>query len=376
MHRAIDYDRLLADYRTSLGARLRGFRASDDAPSFLETWVPGEDDSESVAALLDAASSSGCQEVRVRFGSSTLARTPRGELVRVAEKYGSVGTADGADFELFVRFRGSPGNDAGESTTRAKAYRRAPVAPDRAFTIERAAVDTYDAALAKVAFTHEGELAGATVCVEQDGASFAVVVDREAHVVTGARHRGAAGGLRAVLELLCSHAEGAPIWELADHAVIRVEHSLRGRGGPRAVPGIVTPDNADPRLGRAAELMRELGRAYSARTGAVPPARNEWEPSPSKAWQELADDARIARIQAKLDEIAAGKASCLRVDKDTKVIVALARDVTPGDKPALLMNVERALRDGVEPALGVWLEEVSDLNRIRIGRLGKDEGTR
>ena len=30
-----------ADYRASLRARLRGFRASDDTPAFLETWVPG-----------------------------------------------------------------------------------------------------------------------------------------------------------------------------------------------------------------------------------------------------------------------------------------------------------------------------------------------
>lgn len=370
MHPAIDYDRLLVAYRASLGARLRGFRASDDAPEFLETWVPGEDDEESIAALLDAAASSGLDATRIRFGEETLARRSRDDLVRIAARHGDVGVEPG-DGALEVTVRLSAGTAAASSGHRANVAKPERAPAERGFTRDAAAAEAYDAALAKIEVTHEGALNADAVSVVTDGMTFAVEVEAGTDIVTRACHSGAEGAQRAVLELLAREAEGAPIWDLAEHAVIRVEHSLRGRGGRRAVPGIVTPDNADPRLRIGAEMMRALGRAYQEKTGASPPLRNEWDPPPSSEWRALSPEARIARIQQKLDAVAPAKASCLRVDKDSKVIVALARDVDPKDKPALLMQIERSLRDDVERTLGVWLEEVTDLNRIR--RLAKDE---
>jgi hypothetical protein len=379
----LDYDRLLDDYRERLAHQLRGFRAQSGGPAFLETWVPGEDDAESLEALVDAAREAGERDLALAFGEASLARVGRGPLEDLLRRRAAL-EIERETPELLVRLRLDATARAPGTTKRARA-----AAPRRAGAVPQsgpspAAIAAYDAALAHVVVTHEGDvdpLPEATLVRASVGdARIAVCVARETHVIVAARHAGAPANLRPLLDLLCARIEHTPIRDAADHAAIRVEHELRGRGGPRAVAGVVSPDNADPRLRAAAELLRALGRAYCESTGSEFSARNEWEPPPRAEWAAMSDSARCARIQSALDEgagtlgIAPGDLSCVRVEKTTRAILSLG-EVDGRRKPAIVMEAERLLKDRIEPALGVWLEEVSDKNSIRrLVKLGGKRG--
>jgi hypothetical protein len=350
---AIDYDQLLLDYRESLREKLRGFRANDDAPDFLEMWVPSDDDAESIAALFDAASSCGRDSIAVRFGVDALSRLSRDQIVAIAKRFGDVST----EGELEVRVRLAARAIEHDVRTPRAVVRRTVA------TVEQPRGESpYDAALANVTITHEGELPGG-ISVRQGEVQLSVSVDRSTHTILAARHRNAPPGVREVLDLLCRSIEGTPVAEAADHAAIRVEHALRRRDGQRVVSGIVTPDNADPRLRFGAEMMRAFGRAAYAELGA--PLRNEWDPSPGSRWSALTHDERVAEVQRVLSH----GAHCLRIERDTKVIVAL--DGPAESKPHLLMELERTVKETVDPTLSLWLAEASDLNVIR--RLAKPE---
>jgi hypothetical protein len=378
----LDYDKLVTEYQASLTTVLRGFRAQQDGPSFLETWVPSEDDAESLVGLVDAAAQAGLGALKVRFGAASRARLGDASLQSIFERFSAPAWVekDGA-LEVAIRLDevATAGAHVAPRAAAAVPKKRAAVAD--AVQISPEATRGYDAALARVRIEHEGEPGtkpGAIVVVATaERGRIAALVDTTTHRVLEARHRGFSGATAAVAELLCARLERAPIWE-GDHAAIRIEHALRGRAGGRPVPGIVSPENADPRLRAAAELARSLVRAFAEAAKADPPARYEWEPPPSDKWLALSGDERVSRVQRVLDDacaalgVARGDLACLRVDKDVRVILAAAPSIDPARKGTIVMDAEARLKDALDPALGVWLEEARDLNRIR--RLAKNEG--
>jgi hypothetical protein len=188
--------------------------------------------------------------------------------------------------------------------------------------------------------------------------------------VRAVRHRGAREETRALLEALCAIMEDKPLLECADHAVIRLEYALRDRAGARPVAGVVTPESVEPAFAPLGTAVRELLAEYRRRTG-YDETENRFDPEPSAGWKALTAEQRLARIQAALDGLVAGRGLrsgdvvCTRVDRSTRATVEFRAELPARGKAALMMELERGLKDTVEPVLHLYQEEMHDKNKIR-----------
>jgi hypothetical protein len=386
----VEYEELVARYQISLTTTLRGFRGG---ASCLEGWVPDPRPEQGILNLIEAAGGAGRPAVAVAIGPATLGALSLPTLAAAAGAFGEVTTAahDGGGAVLRVTFapRERAAGGATELQERAERVRRAREARE---SRERARARAADAAPAPgVSFdavygeavrrivaaplTHEGALepAGDAVLVTAAGASAVVEahVDPACHVVRSARHRGAGSDMwRGLLEGLCRTIEGTPLLDAAYHGVIRLEASLRDRRRPRPVAGIVTPDGAAPEFRALTALARVLLDDYRRRTGYAD-VDSRWEPEARPAWTALSQPDRLARLQAAVDEAAArhgcgaGDVRCLRLERLTRVTLALPAELAPARKASLLMALEADLKARLEPTLHVYQEEMPDRNKLR-----------
>jgi hypothetical protein len=164
--------------------------------------------------------------------------------------------------------------------------------------------------------------------------------------------------------------EDKPLIECADHAVVRLEYRLRDRADERPVPGIVTPESVEPAFGPLSTAVRGMLAEYRRRTG-YDEVENRFDLEPSAAWQALTAAQRLARVQAALDGLLAqhglkpGDVICTRVDRSTRATVELRTALPARGKAALMMDLERGLKDHVEPVLHLYQAEMHDKNKIR-----------
>jgi hypothetical protein len=378
----IDYEALVDTYRRRLVTVLRAFRPGDAGHAFLETWVPDEDDAKSIDGIFEAAFSSGLPKVTLRIGPATLERVSEGELRSLAERRGVVeSTHLGATLLLGVL---RP--EGGSTLTAARAP--APT-PPRALEARRpsakqgasaprdaggaAASARYDAALAALdPRAHEGDVTvpGAVqVAVAHGDAVLEVWVDT-AQRVASARHRGGSPETRPLLEAVCEAIEGLPLREVADHGGHRLELALRGRGEPRLVPGILSPENADPRVAAAVRTLRSLVHQFSTRVAPVA-VLSDFVPPVSQRWATATAADRESMTKAALASIARGLGfgdraiELAQIQGDRRVVVSLSPEVPVGRRPTLLFDIERSLKSSVEDGLSVYMEEMTDKNRLR-----------
>jgi hypothetical protein len=231
----------------------------------------------------------------------------------------------------------------------------------------------YDDAIRAIdPLTHEGtaEVPGATrVAVEHEGATLETWID-DRRVIVAARHRGGAGDVPALLDALCRVVELQPIREAADHGAARLELLLRGRAGTRVVPGIVSPSNADPRIGACTASLRALLTAYAGSAGAVekknefvPPLRADWAAATPAEREQRAREALVATMHDLY--LATDAVELASIAGDTRVVVAFAHDVPLARRPLLLFEIERSLKRRLDDNVAVYVEEMADKNRIR-----------
>jgi hypothetical protein len=173
-----------------------------------------------------------------------------------------------------------------------------------------------------------------------------------------------------VLEALCRTIESLPLREAADHGAARLELALRGRGSARVVPGIVSPDNADSRIGDCAGTLRALLAEYSRRAGSID-VNNEFVPPLCAEWAQATPIARETRARSALRSIGhnlglvEGAISLTTIHGATRVVVALAPEIPAAHRPALLFEIERALKVDLDDGVALYLEEMADKNRLR-----------
>jgi hypothetical protein len=377
----IDYEALVDTYRRRLITILRAFRPGDSAHTFLETWVPDEDDAKSIDGIFEAAFSSGLPELTLRVGPSTLVRVSEGELRSLAERRGVVeSTHQGETLLLRVLRpkRGSasaaaapaPASPRAPEARRSSAKQGAPAPRDAGGGGVSAA---YDAALAALdPRPHEGDITvdGAVqLAVSHGDAVLDVWVDT-AQRVASARHRGGSLETRALLEAACEAIEGLPLREVADHGGHHLELALRGRGEPRLVPGILSPANADPRVAAAVRTLRSLVHQFSTRVAPVA-VRSDFVPPVSQRWATASPADRESMTKAALASIALalgfgnGAIELAHIQGDRRIVVSFSPEVPVARRPALLFDIERGLKSSVEDGLSVYMEEMTDKNRLR-----------
>ncbi len=383
----LDYDALSETYRQGLVTRLRGFKAGDastEAPGFLVSWVCHEDDVRSVEDLLDAAVEHGLREVTLRFGEATAARIGAAHLEETIKAFGATSRAPDAGAVLIRVVLHGEGRAvttsaaAGETTRRARMQQGASTSSSTSTGVAGLSTHAlYDAALARIAtFPHQGDASAsaitssfATFFDQATRGTLGIDVDAQATTVTRACHHGSSGDARALLEIVCATIEGLPLREVADHGALRVELALRGRTGARPVAGVTTLGSADLRLAAAEALLRDLVRAWEHANHALP-STNEFVRAASASWREATLQERRARIDAVLDGLlpALGLAAdALRfsaVEREVRVVLE-ARGARSPELPSVLFAVERALKEGVDVELSVYIEEMRDTNLLR-----------
>ena len=380
----VDYEQVTGSYETTLNTQLRGFRGG---ARFLEHWVHDPDPVKSVINMIEAAATDGLADVTVLLGPRTQAAL---DMARLAEQAGALGAvtteAQEGSLALTVRFTSTAavapglGAEARDRARRAREARDARLraqpgpapapARDGLHPVYREAVRQILAGT----LTHEGSVASmpgvARLSTPRDGWVLEVFVDTVTHRVRVARHRGARKDTRALLEGLCAIMEDKPLIECADHAVIRLEYRLRDRVQERPVSGIVTPESVEPAFGPLSAAVRGLLAEYRHRTG-YDQIENRFDPEPSAGWKALTAEQRLARVQTALDSLVAqrglrpGDVVCTRVDRSTRATVEVRAELPARAKAALMMDLERGLKDRVEPVLHLYQEEMHDKNKIR-----------
>lgn len=380
----VDYEQVTGSYETSLNTQLRGFRGG---ARFLEHWVHDPDPVKSVINMIEAAATDGLADVTVVLGARSQAVLDLRRLDALAGALGGV-TKElrESGLALTVRFTSAaavaPGLGA-EARDRARQAREArdarlraqagpPSAPPRdgLHPVYREAVRQILAG----ALTHEGPVATMPgverLSLARDGWVLEAFVDRATHRVRVARHRGARKETRALLEGLCAMMEDKPLIECADHAVIRLEYRLRDRREERPVRGIVTPESVEPAFAPLSAAVRGLLADYRRRTG-YDEIENRFDPEPSAGWKALTAERRMAQVQGALDALVAqhglrpGDVVCTHVDRSTRTTVEVRAELPARAKAALMMDLERGLKDRVEPMLHLYQAEMHDKNKIR-----------
>ena len=380
----VDYDQVTGTYVSGLNTQLRGFRGG---ARFLAHWVHDPDPVKSIINMIEAAETDGLADVTVMIGPRTQAAVEMARLDKLAAELGQVAKEERVDgLALTVRFARAAATVAGlgaEARDRARRAREARDARLRAqaeAAPRRPPVDglhpIYRNAVSRIVagpWVHEGtaDAAGTErLEVARDGWILTALVDPATHRVRTARHRHARKDVRALLEGLCAIMEDKPLLECADHAVIRLEHRLRDRAHPRPVAGIVTPESVDPIFVPLTGAVRELLAEYRRRTGYAE-ADNRFDPEPGTAWKALGPEQRMGRLQAALDELVggrglkAGDVVCTRLDRSTRATIEFRVELPAKKKALMMMDLERDLKDTVEPVLHLYQEEMHDKNKIR-----------
>ncbi|MED5578737.1 MAG: hypothetical protein VX794_01770 [Nitrospinota bacterium] len=203
-----------------------------------------------------------------------------------------------------------------------------------------------------------------------NGVTLSVLIDPMTHIVKKALHKdGSSSYIRKLMELFCKQIIELPIQEAADHACIIIEDNLRDRSVCVPVPGIVTPENADPIFRYPLKLIREIFKEYCVEKN-YKPTINFFDRQFSEGWLSLSSADRLKRVKCLLDKFLLETQSdeqleVVEIEKDVKLIIRSLNRSDNMDFAQLLINFENVLKKELEESLYVELEEVKDLNSIR-----------
>lgn len=346
----LDYDQLVDAYHVNLDATLRGFRAAEE---MLDTWVPDEDPVRSLTNLVEAAQLCGSESVSVRVSHRTL--QPHGPDV-LEEKLGSLGEVAVAREPEAVVF------------TIARLQETASFRSVRPIYQQKLRARFANLRFRRPLATRDNQI---PLRAMEEQFSLAWAVQPEKHLIQDAVFDGPGHGpMLAALDCLCEILSGLPVQEARDHAVVRLEFTLREARQRHPISGIVLPQNADPMFRLPSVLVNRLFNDYQTSTG-YRTAMNFYDPGPRPAWAAHSPAEREQQLTAAL----AAHGNALGIGSEDVHIVECkhpyAVTIRFGDhlaipaKRALALAVERLVREHCDPRLEVFCEEKKDLSKLR-----------
>ncbi|MEP3113067.1 hypothetical protein [Nisaea sp.] len=222
--------------------------------------------------------------------------------------------------------------------------------------------------------THLGRASAsdsAKISVNADGMELTVVLDGETETISDACFEAPADAPEAaVLDLLCDHAIGAPVREMAEHGLIYALQALRNPDMPAPVSGILTPRNAAACFATPLRLVSAIRREIEAKSGRHTDT-NFFDQPYSEAWRKLD---KTGKRDLVLPHITVFKADnglsdsafeLVEIDQYDRLFLAFTDEIAAWDKPVLLMRLERWLREQTGERIELFTEVVKDANRIR-----------
>lgn len=355
----IHYNQLVREYEENLCNDLRGFLPG---PGFLETWVHDCSHTKSILGIFDAAIEANMDTLTVQVDRETSQELDLEYLKKELSRYGVLEhRALNGQMELrFRRFNSEVIHSALQSE------------PGSAY------LGCVTERLKKISKEGKvGHRVGALVLsASRDGVTLECLVETKG-LVLEARHHGATGALRGVLDPFCALLEARPLQEGSNHSVIRLERTLRDPNHPPVVPGVLTPENADPIFRIPTELIRKIHREFLSGTG-VEEKRNVWiDPLPA-FWLLISPDEKIGRIQSAID---CCKPKLGLQDSQIRVIEVLNHsravlEITqaPGKRNAAFeqIKLERMVKQILNVPVELQSESLEDKNK-RVARTRKEE---
>lgn len=371
--RTLDYAALVHAYHKGLTEHLRGFDAGLPELAF---WVPDENIAVGVRNLLDALATAGRDEVRLHIAAPASSCLEVSGWRELATRYGDAEVEShpsGIDLHLrSLRVAVAiPDASAPQSPSGPRAQEVVVALSDPSPETLPDALGPHHslAAWARAGLEHDalpsggaGERCG---IARRGSVAWGIAVDADGVVrragFAGAPHVDAA----LLLERLCVTCEGLPLLEVRDHAVLKLEASLRRE--PYGGGGIVVPEFADPAFAFLTRLVRDAVREL----GVPLPAVNTYDPGLSETWRAASDEARRERLETALrgfchDEALPPEAIALvDLQLGVRVVVGFAEEVPREHTGPALLRLERVLKAEVDARLEVFLVEERDRNRKR-----------
>jgi len=174
-----------------------------------------------------------------------------------------------------------------------------------------------------------------------------------------------AGADEGFLTALNKAIVGMGLREARDHGV---QYAIAAQaGGKPAVSGIVIPANYSPTSRGAALALR------AAIDQTVPPSAKDWnfeDHGLSHGWRAIAKDVRSQRLEGLIKEFLqkAGlpeAAVITDIDQYDRVFLQFQDDFPIAQKPPILMQLERHVRQATGERIELFMAEMKDNNRIR-----------
>jgi len=356
-------------YNRALVDRLRGFAAGADVAAFLERWVHDDEPVNSLNSLVEAAAERGLQLVELVVSNQLLEWIDQEAL---DQQFGDAltwgGDARGVLLSIAILPAMSRIRRRGD-TRSVPMVRRA--ASQQVSMTQLPLADRYvralDQRLDAVSTGAHTEAAWCSVA-ERGGVRWAVGVSSSGALV--ASEVTGKGDLARLARCTASLLVGLNLRELRDHGVAHTELALRGRSTAGGAPGIFLPRQGGTLFGELQDLLDELWRRWTLDQG-NPLGLNEWDRQPSAEWLGLSERAQRDRLQSVVDRtvvglgLSANAVPVLGMDQGFLVLCAHPPVDGSGPKGGVLMAIERALRDSIDPALVVTTEERKDGNKLR-----------
>ena len=346
----LDYDKLVEAYSANLDVTLRGFRPAEE---MLDTWVPDEDPIRSLSSLVEAAQLCGSDSVSVRVANKTLQNQSADSLKTKLASLGEVAVSQEKESAVFTISKL-------QDTAAFRSVR--PIYQQK--LRERFADLRFNRAL-------QAQESQTPLRATEEHFSLAWAVQPENHVITDAVFDGPLRGpMPAALDCLCEILVGLPVQEARDHAIVRLEFSLRAPRQRPAIAGIVLPQNADPIFRVPSILVNRLFNDYQTSTG-YREAMNFYDPGVKPAWAALSPAERVQRVAAAIENrnsvlgIQEGDVHIVECNQPYAVTVQLGDRLGIPAKRKVALALERLVREKCDPRLEVFCEEKKDLSKLR-----------
>lgn len=218
---------------------------------------------------------------------------------------------------------------------------------------------------------HLGTGGAADLSVEQDGFALHVAFNEGTEtirkawfVVPGDAPEG------AILDVLCGYAAGAPVREVVEHGLVYALQRLRDPDVAPPVEGIVTPRNAGACFAIPLKLVAALRREAETRFGRHGDT-NFFDRPYSSAWKKLDKNGKRDLVMPHIESFKATHRigpdafELVEIDKYDRLFLVFSDEIPVWDKPGMLMDLERWLREKTGERIELFTEVVKDANRIR-----------
>tara|TARA_Y100000814_G_scaffold281063_2_gene244903 strand:- start:1178 stop:1909 length:732 start_codon:yes stop_codon:yes gene_type:complete len=203
-----------------------------------------------------------------------------------------------------------------------------------------------------------------------NGVTLSVLIEPDSHFIKKALYLDENSiHIKILMEYFCKEIINLPVQEAADHTCINLEYKLRDHSVYAPVPGIVTPENADPIFRYPQTLIRKIFKLYREEQ-MYSPTINFFDRQLSEGWLSLSGADRLKKTrgllknflsQAKIED----KLEVFEIDKDVKLIIRAVKRFEKTDLSKILMDFEKILKQELDENLYVEFEEVKDLNSLR-----------